>query len=311
MIYLAETTPELCEDRNEIKRTLQQHNYHVLPDENLSFEGATFEDKVRSYLKLSALSIHLVGSDHVSTSTVENQSQAGVNLHYRLAAERVRKQHDLAMSRAENDPEYSRLIWMPAGLKGEDPKYQEFIEYLQNDPAVYENAEVLYGANLEDLKTIIQKRLKLSRKDRVGKDSGKRVYLICDKQDMEATAPLQASLRNQSHEVLLPFKEGGQVVSGHKENLRLCDAVLIFYGSANTMEWKLRDLKKIDVFRDNKPLLAKGIYIAGPETEQKKAFDTSEALVMKNFGEFSLDSLMPFLQQVDSVGPIYAKGVQS
>jgi hypothetical protein len=128
---------------------------------------------------------------------------------------------------------------------------------------------------------------------------------------MEATAPLQASLRNQSHEVLLPFKEGGQVVSGHKENLRSCDAVLIFYGSANTMEWKLRDLKKIDVFRDNKPLLAKGIYIAGPETEQKKAFDTSEALVMKNFGEFSLDSLMPFLQQVDSVGPIYAKGVQS
>jgi hypothetical protein len=230
-----------------------------------------------------------------------------LNFQHQLAGVRVRKQHELAMSRADNDPEYSRLIWMPAGLTGQDPSYQEFIEYLQNDPAVYENAEVLYGANLEDLKTIVQKRLKFSREENIGKGKGKRVYLICDKQDMEAALPLQTFLTRQKFEVMLPFKAGGQVVSGHKENLRLCDAVLIFYGSTNTMEWKLKDLRRIDVFRDNRPLLAKGIYVAGPETDQKRAFDTIEALVMKNFGEFSLESLSPFLKQVETIAP-FAKG---
>jgi hypothetical protein len=306
-IYLAETTPELFEDRNEIKRTLQQHNYHVLPDENLPFESPAFDEKVRSYLEQSALSIHLIGSDHTSIAACDPQTQVSLNFQHQLAGVRVRKQHELAMSRADNDPEYSRLIWMPAGLTGQDPSYQEFIEYLQNDPAVYENAEVLYGANLEDLKTIVQKRLKFSREENIGKGKGKRVYLICDKQDMEAALPLQTFLNRQKFEVMLPFKAGGQVVSGHKENLRLCDAVLIFYGSTNTMEWKLKDLRRIDVFRDNRPLLAKGIYVAGPETDQKRAFDTIEALVMKNFGEFSLESLSPFLKQVETIAP-FAKG---
>ena len=310
-VYLAETTPELCDDRNEIKRTLQQHHYYVLPDENLPFEAQAFEEKVTSYLKRCILSIHLVGSDHTTINADDGKLRLRLNLQHQLAAERVRKQHELAMSRSDSDPDYSRLIWMPAGLTRQEPGYQEFIEYLRNDPGVYENAEVLSGANLEDLKTTIQKKLKFNHDESSGKEKRKRVYLICDKQDLDAAAPLQTSLTEQKYEVLLPFKEGGQVVSGHKENLRLCDAILIFYGSANTMEWKLKDLRRIDVFRDKRPLLAKGIYVAGPETDQKKAFDTSEALVMKNFAEFSLESITPFLRQVETIAPMYPKGAEA
>jgi hypothetical protein len=307
-IYLAETTPELNDDRNEIKRTLQQHHYYVLPDENLPFEDQAFEEKVSAYLRRSILSIHLVGSDHTAINTDDEKLRLRLNLQHQLAAERVRKQHELAMSRSESDPEYSRLIWMPTGLAGHGSGYQEFLDYLRNDPAVYENADVLCGANLEDLKTTIQEKLKFNHDASAGKDARKRVYLICDKQDLAAAAPLQSSLTQQEYEVLLPFKEGSRVVSGHKENLRLCDAVLIFYGGANTMEWKLKDLRRIDVFRDKKPLLAKGIYVAGPETDQKRAFDTPEALIMKNFGEFSLESIRPFLRQVETIAPMYAKG---
>ncbi len=304
-IYLAETTPELTEDRNEIKRTLQQHNYVVLPDENLPFEPDHFEERVTAYLKQSVLSIHLIGSDHATVTTDNDQLRTRLNLQYQMAADRVRKQHDLAMGRAEEDPEYSRLLWMPAGLTGQNAGYQEYIDYLQNDPGVYENADVLYGANLEDLKTVVRRKLKLTRDETSRANAkGKRVYLICDRNDLEAAAPLQASLAQNQFEVILPFKAGGQVVSGHKENLRLCDAVLLFYGSANTMEWKLKDLRRIDVFR-TKPLLAKGIYVAGPETDQKKAFSTDDVPVMKDFGEFSPTSLTPFLEQFE----IVSKGV--
>lgn len=309
-VYLAETTPELNDDRNNIKRTLQQHDYHVLPDENLPFESPAFEERVSACLKQCGLSIHLVGCDHTTINADEDNVRLNLNLRHQVAAERVRKQHELAMIRADNDPEYSRLIWMPDGLTPRDENYQEFITYLQNDPAVYENAEVLSGSMLEDLKTILQKKLAFSREQRSGNGGVKRVYLVCDKQDKTAVAPLQRCLRQANYEVLLPFREDGQVVGGHQEKLRSCDAVLVFYGIANTMKFKLAELRNIDVLRDKKPLLAKGIYVAGPETDHKRAFTTHEALVMKNFGEFSPELIKPFLENLEEAASSAAGGVR-
>ena len=297
-IYLAETTPDLSEERNEIKRTLQYHGYRVLPDDNLPFENSAFEEKVKWYLDMSLLSIHLIGSDH-TVMPVEEQLRSRLNLQHQLAAERVSKQHELAMNRGDNDPQYSRLIWMPEGLQAQDASYQQFLSYLQNDPGVYEGADVLSGTKLEDFKTIIQKRLKY-QEESAGDGLHKRIYVICDKQDLPAVTPLRSYLENElKYEVLLPFKESSEIVSGHKDNLRLCDAVLIFYGSTNTINYKLKDLRRIDYTRDNKPLLAKGIYVSGPETEHKRDFRTDEALVMKNFGGFSPESIKPLLEVIE------------
>ncbi|MDQ3802395.1 MAG: hypothetical protein M3416_00845 [Acidobacteriota bacterium] len=300
-IFLAETTPDLSEERNEIKRTLQLHGYRVLPDENLPFEDSAFEESVRRYLEQSVLSIHLVGADHLS-APAEEQTRSAMNLRYQLTAERVRKQHEMAMIRGDRDPAYSRLIWMPGELQARTPAYQEFIAYLQNDPAVYEGAEVLSGTSMEDVKTIIHKRLGARQQEDTADGQPKLIYLICDRQDIAATAPLQDYLKGQKYDVTLPFKEGAEIVSGHKENLRRCDAVLIFYGQANTAEWKLRDLRRVDFYREGRPLLAKGVYVSGPETEHKKAFRSVEVLVMKNFGEFSPESIKPFLEQIEKAG---------
>jgi len=295
-IYLAETTPDLSDERNEIKRSLQRHDYHVFPDENLPFDTSMFEDKVRGFLDRCTLSIHLIGADHPAIPA-DDQIMPRLDLQFRLAAERVRKQHELAMIRGDGDPAFSRLIWIPKTLAPKDLIHDQFIAYLENDPGVYENAEVLAGATLEDLKTIIQ--AKLHRQQQYGTDHAPQIYLICDRQDLDKVKPLRDYLSSQNWDVVLPFDEGGQVVRGHKEKLRSCDAVLIFYGSANTMEWKLRDLQRMDVFRDHKPLLAKGIYVAGPETEQKKSFSTDQALIMKNFGDFTPESIKPFLVSLE------------
>jgi len=294
-IYLAETTPDLVEERNEIKRTLQLHNYRVLPDESLPFEEVAFNEKVERHLKDSLLSIHLIGADSTSLPTDANL-RAKLTIQYQLGAERVRRQHEIAMIRGENDTTYTRLIWMPEGLKAHDQTYQRFIDYLQNDPGVYEGAEVLCGTTLEDLKTIIQERLE----DGMAQSDQKSIYVICDRQDLGAVAPLQTFLNGLNYKVTLPFRADSHVVSGHKENLRICDGVMIFYGSVDTMEWKLKDLRRIDGFRESKPVLAKGIYIAGPETEHKKAFASADALVMKNFGDFSPDSIQPFLNEMET-----------
>lgn len=293
-IYLAETTPELQDERNELKRTLQLHDYRVLPDQSLPFEELEFGKKVEDYLKSSLFSIHLVGRDY-TTLSADDCLHDTLTLQHQVGAQRVRRQHELAMLRGENDAAFSRLIWMPDGLKVQGQTYQRFLDYLRNDPGVYEGAEVLCGTKLEDLKTIIKDRLK------IGAEQGdqKRVYVICDRQDVDAVAPLQAYLNDLNYKVTLPFTAGSQVVSGHKENLRNCDGVMIFYGSVDTMEWKLKDLRRIDGFREKKPVLCKGIYVAGPETEQKKSFTSADALVMKDFGQFSPASIQPFLNKLE------------
>jgi hypothetical protein len=294
-IYLAETTPDLLEERNELKRNLQLHNYRVLPDESLPFDDSAFASRVETYLSDSLLSIHLIGADY-TTVPVDENLRAKLTLQHQIGAERVRRQHEIAMTRGESDAAFSRVIWMPERLKAQDQEYQRFINYLQNDPGVYEGAEVLCGTKLEDLKTIIQERLRAG----IEPSNQKRVYVICDRQDMNAVAPLQSYLNGLNYKVTLPFGAGSQVVSGHKENLRVCDGVMIFYGSVDTMEWKLKDLRRIDGFREKKPVLAKGIYVAGPETEQKKLFTSADALVMKNFGQFTPASIQPFLHEMET-----------
>jgi hypothetical protein len=292
-VYLAETTPDLIEARDDLRRMLQARGYRILPDTSLPYEEPEFEERVRENLAQSSLSIHLIGSDH----SVPFSDEVGRSLQYQMITERIRKQHDLAMERGEGDREYFRLIWLPRGLSTEDPSYQEFIDYLVNDPGVYDGAELLQGASLEELKTNIQRRLvKAERKLEPPRD-GKIVYLICDKQDLEAVKPLRDYLAEQKLEVALPFQDEAQAATGHKEKLRVCDGILIYWGSLDTIDWKLKEVRRIDVFRE-RPLLAKAIYVGGVETERKRAFTTDQALVIKAFQEFTPHLLIPFLDQL-------------
>lgn len=290
-VYLAETTPELSDQRNEIRRNLQQHGYTVLPDENLPFETEAFAAKVSEYLKRSLLSVHLIGSDFTSVNS-------DLDLRHKLSADRMQRQHELAMSRGENDSEFVRLVWMPPGLVQREKVNQDFIAYLQNDPAVHENADILNGDKLEDVKTLLHKRLKITESPPTIK--GKRVYLMCDKADTDAVMPLKDFLESRNHDVLLPFAHGNQMVRPHSENMRLCDAVLIFYGKSDTIDYKVKELRKLDVVRQSHPLIAKGIFISGPETDDKKRFTTEEALTMQCFGDFSPATLKPFLDELES-----------
>ena len=298
-IYLAETTPELTNERTEIKRTLQLHNYRVLPDEELPFDSYAFERNVARYLEGCSMSIHLIGSDYTTKKPETEEKLLEFENDQRSAAARVRKQHDLALTRGENDPRFSRLVWLPAGLSPREEINQEFLAYLLNDPAVQQNAEILNNSKLEDLKTIIQRRLKVSLQENPTPVQTKRIYLICDKQDKDAVTPVSNYLQTCGYKVLLPFGDGDQGCTRHTENLRVCDAILVFYGTHNTMKFKLAELRKINVNRANRPLLAQGIYVAGPETDHKTTFATDEALVMKCFGDFSAESIKPFLEQIE------------
>jgi hypothetical protein len=154
-------------------------------------------------------------------------------------------------------------------------------------------------------KTVIQDRLTAvpaRLEEGVVATETRRVYLICDDRDLDAIGPLYDSLFDGGYEVVLPAFEGdeAEVRQSHQANLCDCDAVLIYYGSGNDLwqQTKLRDLQKAAGYGRTKPMLAKAIYVAAPETPQKKLVRTKEVIAIKNFAAFEPEDLAPFLSQI-------------
>jgi len=290
-IYLAETSSDLNEERDKVKRELQQYGHVVLPDRSLPLAAPPLQTAVRDYLKRSRLSVHLIGENYGIIPEMESERSI------------VRLQEELAVERGD-DEQFSRLIWMPPGLAPQDARQRKFVGDLQNSFTSHNGSELLQ-VKLEDLKTIIQ--AKLSHKSKPAaivseQAGGARVYLICDQQDVDAVEPLQNYLFDQGCEVTLPLVEGSEaeVFADHKDNLLLCDAVLIFQGHASEgwLRMKLRELLKLPGYGRTVPLLGKAIYVGLPNSPSKDRFKTRDPMTIKQYAEFTPSAIEPFMAQI-------------
>lgn len=284
-VYLAETSYDLQEERDKIKRELQQRGHLVLPDQTLPTYYPDFERVVTENLARCKLSIHLIGARYGMIPEAAERSLMAL-------------QHDLAVAQCRERTEFSRLVWMPVGLQTQDARQQELIRALQNDPDWLQTG-------IEALKTVIQDRL-IAPPPRVENgstdDSPLRVYLICDQKDLEGIVPLYNHIFDRGWEAMLPAFEGdeAEVRQDHQANLCDCDAVLIYYGSGNDL-WlraKLRDLQKVAGYGRTTPMVAKAIYIAAPETPKKQMLRTNDAIVLRELDTFTPATLAPFVDQL-------------
>jgi hypothetical protein len=289
-IYLAETTSDLTEQRDTIKRDLQLRGYEVLPDKALPLVGAAIEREIGNYLSRSQLAVHLIGEHYGIVPEGENRSM-------------IELQHDLA---AERGDDLRRIIWMPVGLQAQKEPQQRFVSRLRLGLGSQKATDLL-ETKLEDLKTVIQEKLNRQvRTESIASASGNgdtaSVYLICDKQDMDAVKPIADYLFDKGVDVILPATEGDetQIIQDHKDNLLMCDAVMIFYGRANELwlRMKQRELLKIAGYGRAEPLAAKAIYISGPPTDSKERIRDHDSLVIKNYDTFSAEQLEPFLERI-------------
>ncbi len=301
-IYLAQTTRDLTDERDQIKRELQNRGYEVLPETELPFVSPNYEEAVRNCVARAKLSVHLIGGSYgIVPEGASNRSV--VLLQNEIAAERKR------------DQAFSRLLWMPVGLTPQEEAQAQFIEHLRTDAATQQGAELLQTP-LEELKNVIQ--LRLSNGNKVIKkppspETPAKIYLIFDKRDLEGILPLNDYFSgDKNFQVLLPLidDEGvddSQAFEIHKDNLAQCDAVLIYYGNANQVwfEYKRRDLKKIVGLDRVSALAAEAVYVASPKTAHKQLFNSPDALVIKNFEDFSPAVLDSFVARVQTA----AKGV--
>jgi hypothetical protein len=320
-VYLAETTYDLREKRDAIRRELQTQGLQVLPSQPLPHVKDECEQAIRDALAQSVLSIHLVGRNYGLIPEGATQST-------------VVMQNELAIERAEAG-DYPRLIWIPEKQECDDERQLKFIEHLQTDTRIQQGADILQ-TTFEEFKAAMNRRLRdQERREQERREQAKReletrgtdkevapaaagesasgddpdnklvrIYVISDRRDETAPAALADYLYDQGFEVILPVFEGeeAQIRKDHEENLSVCDAVLFYYGEGNEL-WlrqKLREVQKSAAFGRKKPIVIKAIYVAPPDNPTKAKFRTREAMVIDQRAPFDPASLSVFISQLHS-----------
>lgn len=294
-VYLAETTSDLREQREALRRDLQQHGYTVFPSSPLPSVASEVKAAVSQDLAQCELAVILIGKNHSSVP------EGGVESLLEI-------QNELALQRGKSG-KFSRLLWIPPGLQVDDERQRKLIEQLRIDPRLLEGADLL-ETFLEDLKTVIHDKLKRAPTpvqpitvSTASYPTHARLYVIYDRRDADAAASLVDYLFEQNFEVMRPVFEGdeAEMRDYHEENLRSCDAVLIFYGSTNEcwLRRKLREVQKSPGYGRTKPSPVVGISLAPPKTLDKERFRTHEAMVIPQFDGFSPQALQQFISSLN------------
>lgn len=297
-VFLAETTSDLRDEREAIRRDLQQQGHVVLPDRALPYVAGEAEAAIRADLARSRMSIHPVGRTY--SLVPEGGTKSLIEI-----------QHDLASERAGQGA-FTRLIWIPSGIKVEDWRQQQVINRLRVDPRIRDHADLL-ETYFEDLRTAMHAWLKAepspaapaaaaasaSVKPRV-------VYLIAEERDTAVLGNWADGLFEQQLEIIQPMFSGdeSEIREFHEESLATCDGVIILYGSGNEL-WlrrKLREIQKSAGYGRTKPQPQVTICLIGARTPEKERFRTHEAAVVPAWDGFSIDALTPFIMHVKA-GP--------
>ncbi len=293
-VYLAETTSDLKEQREAVRRDLQQHGYIVLPARPLPSVDSDVRALVREDLAGCSMSIHLIGKNY--SFVPEGGTESLLEIQNSLAIERGRS------------GDFARLLWIPQGLQVEDERQRKVVERVRMDPVLLAGADLL-ETFLEDLKTVIHARLKKAPEPppelvvtlpaAASHQDVARIYLIYDRRDMDIASPWIDYLFEKNFEVIRPVFEGdeAEIRDYHEENLRSCDGVLIFYGAGNEcwLRRKLREIQKSPGYGRTKPAPVIGISLVSPKTPDKERFRTHEGMVIPQFDGFSPDPLRPFI----------------
>ena len=293
-VYLAETTQDLFEQREALRRDLKQHGYTVFPARGLPLIAPQMTTAIKEELEQCRMSIHLIGSTYGAVP--EGSTMSMVEIQNELAIERGKKGG------------FSRLLWIPAGMKIEDERQARVIEQFRMDSRLQEGADLL-ETYLEDLRTVIYDRLHKEPKATTVVASASAdevkpfyIYILYDQRDFAAVKPYADELFDQGFEILHPCFEGGEadLRQYHEENLRICNAALLIFGSVNAawIRQKLREIQKSVGYGRTEPLPKIAILCVGSSTAEKESFRTHEALVLSDKDGSDVHCLQPFVEKI-------------
>jgi hypothetical protein len=290
-VYLAWTTSDLNESRDDIRRELIDRGYTVLPEASPPLVADSLMATVRQALKQCCISVHPIGSTFGIVPEGASRSLAWL-------------QHELATERYKVG-QFSRLVWLPPGIEAKEHAQTEFLSYLEKEIGGLNNCFQFLRTPVEELKTILLKQLSEPIRQAsaaMRAEATLRIYLVCERGDRAAVRPIENFLKSQHWNVELPLLSGNleEIVSDHRETLIDCDAVLIYHGNGSEgwLREKTRDCRRASAWGRTKKFVAQAIYIGPEPNDAKNEYQNDEFNVSRNFGPFSPPAIEPFLAAI-------------
>jgi hypothetical protein len=282
-IFIAEPPPaEMEADWRKLRSELEAKGYRMLPELRLDPIGFD-EESIRAALEPAALSVHLFGPSWDDFAAMQAQ-----------LARTLRKPAVIWVSRRgkqELSPQQQAFLTGHAGFGD----YKNRFEFIDTP-----------DATLWDVRDVILEQL-LPRPAPVPAPAGggKEVYLICDRTDPTETG-LAWRLRSEMVErerleVILPetgLPDSTALYEEHVRRISTCDAVLLFRAAAPEKWFRLN---REDVEREpgrfrRQPFRSRAIYLANGDMDSgSQEFEAAGGLVIREHGDFQIESLEPFL----------------
>jgi hypothetical protein len=303
IVYLAETTSDLSDEREQVRDELRQRGYGVLPEkqQKLPLESCeALTAAVRSDLERCCLSVHFIGAKYGLPPEDDERSV-------------VRIQEELAAERRAAAPDFQRLLWTPREMPPEfltpdgelkDARQRAYVKELPG--RISEGSELL-RTSVEELKTRVVEKLDPPKPPAHARpkrqEKFKQIYLICEDSDSDLVWPIKEYLFGENFEVItwLDNGKGDDLMEYHRKNLKECDAALIYFGWGDEpwVRKNLDDLDKAFGYGREDDWCASAVYVGAPASTQKKQFLTRMVpYVIRNFTEFKPEDLRDFVSDV-------------
>ena len=284
-VYLAETSSDLEEQRNAIRRSLLQQGFTVLPKAPLRLLSTPqLREAIETDLASARLTIHPIGARYGFIPELAD------------GASIVRMQLECAAHDRRNG-ELARLIWLPEGQRPDEELQNSFIREIRekwagNPFQVIEASLQRFQTNLQDVLTRGQHSTPTAARRRPA------VYVLCaGGDDRKAARGLRSYLCAQDLDV------GSAAPSAERHLRRLVedDAFLVYYGQCPD-EWvqdRVAELADPRHSKRSSPVLARAVFLADPRTDDKDDLLTNDARVIPAYGPVGLEpSLTPFLADI-------------
>lgn len=220
-VYLAEVTDDLIDQRDEVRRALEQRNVKVLPEIELQQSSPASVEAAREALGRAQLSVHLLGLYYGRRPAGEERSF-------------IHLQYLEALGESKRRP-LPRLSWLKKDFDftSADEDQRAFLTSLEDDPGA--GGELL-KTGIEELKDIIMSKVAPPPASPLEEDSF--FYISCTPDDSERARRILGCLRSENCQGIISPTEGADedaLRKHHRANLRRCDVLMILYGRAPEM----------------------------------------------------------------------------
>jgi len=311
-VYLAEVGKDLIVQRDMMRRELRSHGFEVLPKNPITGDREEMEMAIKDNLSNSRLSLHLIGEDY--GERIEGHDLSLIDLQNEIAHEYT---GIMVKENVKNDEKkrFGRLIWISQAIKNITERQKIFIENIKTEAALYQETEVL-EVDLEEMKSIVIEEIETGGrfysvtreisgyKEPSKTDLSKIIYLILDKEDLEEGQAIAKVLKKIGFRVVQPIFEGALVDVRyiHQENLKRCDAAIIYFGNTSEawIKTKLQDLMKSPGFGRVKKMLAKAVYFRDENKMDSNYLKKNNTMILGDQTPFKLLHLKQFLKLLEA-----------